>query len=121
MPTLRVDTDISTFGGQSFGDNSVMFLFVHLDTLGGLVTELELDSPDHILRAGWWALGHTGDVGDGVTRIYWREPHWINTVDSEWTPEPQNSASGDLTVFADVIRWQLSPGTSGHLWLYTLT
>jgi hypothetical protein len=111
-----VDRDISGHGSESFGNKQVSYVFVHLDSLGVNVNSPEPGVLDHILRAGWIAFGYNGDAGDGTIRDYWREPIWLNFVDTEWTPVPQYQGS-DQTIWATQVRWWLSPGTTGHLWV----
>ena len=96
-----------------------MFMFIHLTHLGPETTIIDLAEPDHILRAGFISFGYDFDIGDGVTRTFWRAPIWLDWIDTEWTPLPQASPTGDSFVFfASRVRWSLSFNTTGHLYVY---
>jgi len=114
--TVYLNRDVIGTDEQSFGGGvRINFVLAYIITEGGRVTKSQV--PDSNLGAGWWALGSQLDVIDGLTRIHWRDPHWVNFSATEWSPEPQTDASAnDFAVWAERIRWWCSPGTT--MWLY---
>lgn len=109
-----VDTDILDLGGVV----NILFWAVHLDALGGGVSYPEGTRTDYQLRAGWVSLGdHFSAIG-GVDRDYWRAPDWLNFPDTLWTPNSTQTISGvPATTLASRLRYSLSPGTSGHIFV----
>lgn len=112
------DADISDGGvGDLVGGNSVQFFLVHLTALGfGVRHPVDLDD-DHLLHAGFIAFGRSLNFIGGVTRDYWHQPIWLDWTDSRWVPQPNQNSAGILAVVATRVRWRLSPGTSGHLYV----
>lgn len=116
MPTY-LDSDIAGDGQDVFPSNQVIYLVVHVTTLGDEARIPALTVPDQVLRFGWLALGDSLDVGDGA-RDYWREPLWINFLDTMWTPDPSTLAGSPLVLIASRIRWHLSVGAAAHLYVF---
>lgn len=117
--TVLFDNDISGDGiSDLVGSNHVLFWECHLTALGGDVRELEVTAPDHILRAGWVSLGDRFTIGTGPFLDRWRQPVQLNFLETLWTPIPSDSPGGSLSVLATRVRWHLSPGTLGHLFVF---
>jgi hypothetical protein len=116
--TVLLSRDIIGVGEESFGGGArVNYVLAYIITEGPRVTKVEV--PDSNLNAGWWALGAQLDVIDGLTRIHWRDRHYINFSATEWSPEPQTDyLANDFAVWAERIRWSLTPGTTAYLHVY---
>lgn len=112
MPTY-LDRAIDTDGQAALGGLSVIFIAVHLTALGGLVTVVEPGNTDHVLRAGWVALGDGIDIGDGV-ETFWDPPQWLDFVNTRLAYDFDQNFVLNVRR-ANRIRWHLSPGTAGHL------
>lgn len=105
-----ISQSVSGAGSLLFGaSHGPEFIGVEITTLGPDIRIPELAAADHIIRAGWVALGWN----DAVAGIEWWLPmHFINfehswfqftTADIERTPE------------WDRVRWFLSAGTVANL------
>jgi hypothetical protein len=112
---IIIDQDISGAGLVSLGPTltQISFWTVHLTTLGPEVRPLEASSPDHILRAGWVAMGNFLSQGQQAAGGYWLAPTWLDFDHSYWAPD------SDLRAFWTHIRWCLTTGTLGHLQVTT--
>jgi hypothetical protein len=112
------DADISGAGvGDLVGGNSVQFFLVHLTAFGPGVRHPEGLTDDQLLRAGFIAFGRSLSLIGGVTRDYWHPPIWLDWEDTRWVPQPNQNSAGVLQVVATRVRWRLSPGTEGHLYV----
>jgi hypothetical protein len=114
--TLYFDGSVSDSGTADLvGGEDVQFVSVDVTTLGGRVSAIEPDNPDHLLRMGWFSLGDHFDVGFGDID-HWREIVWINFTGTLWTPAPSGIVGGSpLSVLARRVRWWFSPGTVAWL------
>jgi len=112
------DADISDAGvADLVGGTNVQFFLCHLTALGlGVRHPVDLDD-DHLLRAGWIAFGRSLNLIGGVTRDYWHPPVFLDWTDSRWIPQPNVNSATVLAIVATRVRWRLSPGTSGHLYV----
>jgi hypothetical protein len=118
MPSPIVDQDIAGDGIVTFAVTAdVLFMLCRLDTLGPDVRELEASAPDHVLRAGWLTLGDQV-TAFGETHNYWRKPIFLDFATTLWTTEPSRVGATDGTLLASRIRWHLSVGTHGHLYVF---
>lgn len=78
----------------------------------------DVNADDFIIRCGWFAFGSEADGGDGVVRVYWRDPIWINFDDFEWSPVPQTwSTPEDFHMWASHVRWRIGAGGSVRLFV----
>jgi hypothetical protein len=118
VPTY-LDRDISGSGQDSLSGAHVLYLVLHLTSLGPEVRQPTFADSDSIMRAGWFAFGDTLSV-IGSARPYWREAVWINFEDVLWTPDPSTNGSQALDLVATLFRWHLGPGTAGHVYVYGL-
>jgi hypothetical protein len=112
------DADISGAGvGDLVGGNSVQFFLCHLSALGPEVRRPVDLTDDQLLRAGYIAFGRTLSLIGGVSRDYWHAPIWLDWQDTRWIPQPNQNSAGVLNIVATRVRWRLSPGTAGHLYV----
>lgn len=112
------DADISGAGvADLVGGTNVQFFLAHLTSLGGEVRHLEALADDHILRAGFVAFGRTLSLIGGVNRDYWHPPIWLDWTDARWIPQPNVNSTTVLQIVATRVRWYLTPGTAGHLYV----
>lgn len=119
--TVLFDNDILGDGiSDLIGGTHVLYWECHLSALGGDVRELEVTAPDHILRAGWISLGDRFAIGGGPAMDRWRQPFQLNFLETLWTPTPSENAAGPFSLTASRVRWHLSPGTLGHLYVFGL-
>jgi hypothetical protein len=109
------DDDITGTGVTDVGDNKVKYILWRIDTVGWEARLLAVRDSDRYARIGFIALGYYGDVGDGTERHYWQPPIWIDWLNGEWIP-PQTYAS-DGFQYMKSVRWSLSDGVTGHLWI----
>lgn len=117
MPVF--ETDISGDGSAALGFGNVIYAVCHLSSVGGPVRELEQGSPDHILRAGWFAFGDTLNVIGGVNLEYWRAPIWLDFVNTLFTPLPSGIHAGAALVeLGTIVRWHVAIGCAGHLYVF---
>lgn len=112
MP-VYLDQAIDTDGQAALAGLYVIVVVVKLTALGGLVTVTDAGSPDHVLRAGWVAIGDGIDIGDGV-ETFWDPPQWIDFVNARFAYDFDQNFVLNVRR-ANRIRWHLSPGTTAHL------
>jgi hypothetical protein len=112
------DADIAGAGmADLVGGSNVQFFLVHLDATGPNVRHPIDTTDDQLLRAGYIAFGRSLNLIGGVTRDYWHPPIWLDWLDMRWIPQPNINVSTVLQIAATRVRWRLSPGTSGHLYV----
>lgn len=116
MPTY-LDRDISGDDTDVLPSNQVIYAVAWLSALGGDVREGDAHS-GQILRAGWFSFGDLFNVIGATDREYWREPIYLNFQGTLWTPDPSTSGGGPLVLIASRVKWHLSVGTTGHLYVY---
>lgn len=117
--TVYVDRVISGSGQQNFGSAQLQYLLIELDTLGPKVFIADLNNLDQLAQAGWFALGNRSSYDTGIEHVFWSERKWINWKSFLWHPEPTRdfAHATDFAVWATDIRWALSLGTEGHLYV----
>lgn len=119
MP-VHLDQDISGHGEAAAvaGNGEVIYALIHLTALGPDVRFPDISDSSMIIRAGWWTMGAQLSVIGGVNRRYWEFPIHIDMVDQRWVP---NGGAPGTTVpvhRANWFRWRLSPGTTGHIYVF---
>jgi hypothetical protein len=98
----------------------IVYIAWKLTTIDPMVRELEPSAPDHVLRAGWIALGDSiNPFGTGF-EDYWTPPIWLDFVRGLWTPSPSTNAGAPLAQFGSKIRWHLNGSTDGFLFVFGL-
>jgi hypothetical protein len=113
MVSVPFDSDVSGDGTADWATIGVLFVSVDLTTLGPLPRPV--DNTDHVIRAGWFSLGDSFDVGLG-TFDYWREPIYADFEHTLWTPNSTGDGGGALfTTVASRIRWHFADGVSAHI------
>lgn len=116
MAFTAFDDDVSDSGSASWATAGVLFVSVDLTALGPLPRVV--DDADHVLRAGWFALGDQFDIGLG-TFEYWDAPKHVDLVHTRWTPIPTGDANGLFnTQLASRIRWHFAPGVTAHIHVF---
>ena len=121
MAFVAINQDIEGQGVFDVGSVANMLFFaVHLDTLGNEVRNPDNRDDDRILNAGWVTAGDHFDIGDGVDRNYWREPVWLNFIDTLYVPDFTGLDGNAPTFLASRFRWSLTAGTHGHIYGYAL-
>jgi len=116
VPTY-LDRDIGGDGSDVFTGNQVLYAVVRLTSLGGDVRDGDVGS-GQILRAGWITFGDELAV-IGSTAEYWRELIYLNFTTTLYTPNPStDAASGALRLIASRVKWHLSFGTNGHIYVF---
>lgn len=106
------DQVVSTNGQASL---AAAVLVDHVSTLvivrGGLIMAPDYGALDHIIRAGWVALGAELDA-DGTMphQIYWQRQQWVDFDAFVFDPGPDQLP-------ATHVRWWMSPGTQTHLFV----
>jgi len=114
------DADISGDGTYAFGDVEVTWLAFRLIARGPGVVSPELTAADHVLRLGWISLGAEWVDAFGAALNYWRNPLWLDFENTFWTPTPSSSGGAyNHTLRCSRVRWHLSPGSSGRLYINT--
>lgn len=113
------DADIAGDGRADLvGGNLILYALVHGTARGAGVRELEVGSPDHVLRAGWVSFGDHLSVIGGVDRDYWRAVWWLDFDDAMYTPDPSSSGGAPFALFATRVRWHLPVGSAAHLYVF---
>lgn len=116
MPTTVYDADVSGSGSATIATTQVLFVSVDLTTLG--MNPRPVDDDDHVIRAGWFALCDSFDIGLG-TFMYCRAPIWVDFVHTLWTPDPSSIYNGaTLILNATSIRWHFAVGVAAHLHVF---
>lgn len=111
------DSDLSGDGQDVFPGGEVLYLIVHVTDPG---VEARQPSPlvaDQYVRIGWLALGDNLSLIGGA-RDYWREPIWLNFLDTLWTPDPSSNTPNPLGLVATRIRWHLGVGAAAHCYVF---
>jgi hypothetical protein len=114
---------VSGTGSAAFaGPSQILFVAVDLDVLGLGVRLTDPLGSDHMLRAGFFALGDNFDNGSGTAHDYWDAPIWCDFPHQRWTPNPTHIGTGldPTTVIASRVRWSFGPGTSGFMEVFAL-
>lgn len=115
------DDDITGDGDEALGTGiSVIYVAFHCTVVGGVAREIEAAAHDRVLRLGYFSLGRLVTMPGDSQRTYWIEPQHFNYMNCRWQPSPNNSSSGAFTMLADRIRWHLSGGAEGRLYVYGL-
>lgn len=112
------ESDISGAGQAALvGGVKVQSVAVRLILVGPSVRSLDWPGvTDHLLRAGWFALGNFILIeADAVPRIYWRPEHYVNFVQNYYSPPSQFPADTAASERASHVRWFLAEGTTAHL------
>jgi hypothetical protein len=114
MPSTYYDSDVSGSGSAVFSGANVIFVSADLITVPTLARQL-VDS-DEWIRAGWWALGDSFDIGLG-TFEYWSDKHYFDFDHNVWSSQPSADPGNALnfTSTGTRIRWQIGPGGLAHL------
>jgi len=116
MPFTAYDADVSGDGFASFPGTAVIFVSMDITSAGLGVRPADVN--DHLLRAGWFALCGTFNIGLG-TFNYCDKPIYADFEHTRWVPNPTSDASGTLfTYIADGIRWYFSDGVTAHLHVF---
>lgn len=117
MPFDYFDSDVSDSGSATLAGSFVIFVSADLITVPPLARGLV--DPDEWIRAGWWAIGDSFDIGLG-TFEYWREKHYLDFDHNVWSPDPSDepNTSEYFTLRASRIRWQIGPGGLAHLHVF---
>jgi hypothetical protein len=114
------DADISGDASSALASNQLVYLVCHNITPSPGQRELEVGSPDHVLRAGWLAFGDTLNVIGGINRAYWRQPIFLDFEDMLWTPDPSGQPGTPFELQATLVRWHIPPGGLYHLYVFGL-
>lgn len=105
-----IDQSVSGAGSLLFGaSHGPEFIGVAITTLGPDARTPELLVADHVIRAGWVALGWN-DATEGIE--WWLPMHFVNYVNSWFqftTADIERQAEWDR------IRWFFSAGTVARL------
>jgi hypothetical protein len=113
MPSVSFDDDVSGSDSAALSPSNVYFVSVDLLDIG--LNPRPIDDVDHIIRAGWFALCDTFDIGLG-SNLYCRAPVYINFEHTLWTPDPTGIDGGaTLVTVATTIRWYFAPGVAAHI------
>jgi hypothetical protein len=115
---VLLDRDISGAGTDSLAGLNVWYAVHHFFTLGLEVRDLDGTVDDYFLRAGWVSFGDSLSVIGGVALDYWRTPVHLNFHEQLITPIPTDDGSSVFVMRASRIRWFLSPGCTGHIYVY---
>lgn len=107
-----IDTDISGSGELALpGGTFPWYVSTKLVALGGMVRHPEDSDLDHVIGAGWWAIGFTG----ADAAHYYADLNYINFTYQFWQGKERFFASDSW----NWLRYRLSPGTTGHITLDT--
>lgn len=113
MAFVAFDADVSGSGSSSWSTAGILFVSADLTTLGG--NPRPIDDADHVIRAGWFALGDEFNVGLG-TFEYWDSPIYVDFEHFRWLPQPSGDQGGTFfTVLSSRVRWHFAPGVAAHL------
>ena len=117
MP-IYLDRDITGVGQDDLvGGNSVIYVQIHVTSVGDGARLVDFSVVDHYLRIGFLALGGNLLLS-GSPVIGWRDPIWINFTDQLWTPIPSATGTTALTVVAEHVRWAMTGGGHAHITVY---
>lgn len=116
VPTY-LDRDIANDGQDSLSGSSVIYAVVHISSVGVEARPIE-GGGDRYLRLGWFAFGDNLNVIGSVSRDYWREPVFLNYLDTLWTPDPSTASGSPLVLIGSIIRWHLGVGGAGHIFVF---
>jgi hypothetical protein len=116
--TVYFNDSVAGSGDHDFGGGiRVNFALAHVSAQGSRVRVAQ--TSDQTLGAGWIAFGAAADLIDGVTRVYWNEPIWINWENTQWHPIPTTDyLANDFGVWVSHIRWWFSLDTEVSLYVY---
>jgi hypothetical protein len=114
---VLLDRDISGDDQDVLAGTQPVFVLVWLFGLGPGVRDGDPGS-DQIMRAGWFTLGADFAFIMGSTADYWRAPVYLNFIRTFWQPDPSiMNGTDQLTIYATKIKWHLSSGTNGHIYI----
>jgi hypothetical protein len=116
MAFVAFDSDVSGSGSATWSAAGILFVSCDLTVLGE--NPRPVDDADHVVRAGWFTLGDSFDIGLG-TFDYWDAPIYVDLVHTRWLPQPSGDQGGTFfTVLASRIRWHFAPGVTAHLHVF---
>jgi len=91
-------------------------IFITVTTRGGLVVEMDDDSPPRLFQVGWIAIGH--ERPDSGNPAHYREVVWI-----EFDKQVINVYNADLALVGDMgftsLRYQLIAGSEVDIDVYS--
>jgi hypothetical protein len=111
---LIVDQDISGEGEYTFSPVALVSGLVNLTSLGPKTTVYGTGSTRRVNNAGYFALGYNFADARSTTESWYHAPMWIPF--EHWTFLPYYFTGG---IFAERVKWHLTPGTSGYLLLFS--
>lgn len=91
------------------GDVNLDRVTVTIVTRPAYVRELEVEAPDHIIRAGWMALGYFFSEGDQPPAIFWTIPRYVDFDTFLWANF--TDSNGPVHYF----RYFFTQGVTAHL------
>lgn len=110
------EADVSGTGIATFSPTRVQYMLFATLTIGSVARPVASRDDDFVLRLGWLTLGVEVSIPDVITAEFWREPWWLNFLNMEISAIPQTDyLANDFGIWADRVRWSLTPGAEGHL------
>jgi hypothetical protein len=118
MPFALLNQSISGTSSAVLSGSRVLYFAWNITAEGQRVRQAIEEDP--LSRAGIGYVSFGDDltaIGDGVAD-HWDNPIWLNHISGRWVPYPSLDASGFTYVVATRIRWSLSVGTAGHIYVF---
>lgn len=106
------DQVVTTLGQASLGALAIVDHVSALVTVrGGLIRTPDYGASDHIIRAGWVALGAELDADGTMShQVYWKPQTWVDFDAFVIDPRPDQMP-------VTHVRWWVSTGTQMHLFV----
>lgn len=118
MAATVLDEIVSGMGEFTIPDSQITFMMVRVLETGNEVHRLTPAADlDRYARLGFVSFGEYWNPNDDGARVFWRAPIWIEFLDFEWAPTPAYFG-GDLTIWAQRVRYSMAPGAEAHIWVY---
>lgn len=118
MPFATFSASVSDSGEASLGGSRVFYVAWEVTTPGPGVIPGPTWDPYTRQKVGFWQLGNDLTSLGIISAIGYDAPHWMNFLVGQWIVSPTADPAGFTTVFADHIRWALTPGTVATLYVF---
>lgn len=118
MPSVIWEDTVSDAGSSVLGGTRVYYVAAEIVTLGPTVHAPSTWDTNTVLGVGHWQLGNDLTSLGLITGIGWGDPHWINSVISQWIPSPGLVGSDFSVAIQQYIQWTIAPGSEVHMYVF---